>query len=63
VLSLVAAAHAESARRPLRVAVRDLAWRWEGAGNALALEFLLRSGGFATSVVSEVFSCDDDEEE
>jgi tRNA pseudouridine13 synthase len=62
-LALAAAACAESARRPLRVAVRDLAWRWDDASNALAVEFLLRSGGFATSVVSEIFSCDDCEEE
>lgn len=63
VLALVAAARAESARRALRVAVRDLAWRWDEAGAALTLEFGLRGGGFATSVVREIFFCDDDDEE
>ncbi len=43
---------AESARRALRLAVRDL--KWESGERTLTVEFLLTSGAFATSVLREI---------
>lgn len=42
----------ESARRPLRLAVRDLAWSIDA--DALLLSFALRAGGYATAVLREI---------
>jgi tRNA pseudouridine13 synthase len=41
------------ARRPLRLAVRDLTWELETA-DTLRLSFLLRAGGYATTVLREL---------
>lgn len=50
-------AKVEAARRPLRVAVRDLAVEWL-SDDACALQFTLRAGSFATSVVRELVATD-----
>ena len=47
----------EAARRPLRVAVRDLEWQWL-ADDVCAVQFGLRAGSFATSVVRELVALD-----
>lgn len=47
----IEAAGARSARRPLRVALRDLRWTFEG--DTLLLQFELRGGSFATAVLRE----------
>lgn len=49
--SAIEAAGARSARRPLRVALRDLRWAFEG--DTLVLGFELRGGSFATAVIRE----------
>jgi len=46
------------ARRPLRVAVRELAHAFEG--DALVLQFRLTAGSFATTVLREVLDAADD---
>jgi tRNA pseudouridine13 synthase len=43
----------DNARRPLRLAVRDLQWEFEAA-DVLRLSFLLRAGGYATTVMREL---------
>ena len=48
-----------SARRALRLAVRELDWGWEADG-ALRVSFLLRSGGYATAVLRELIDVADD---
>ena len=48
----------EAARRPLRVAVRELEWQWL-ADDACVLQFRLRAGSFATAVVRELVALDD----
>ncbi len=45
------AAGVQAARRPLRVALRDLRWAFEG--DTLVLGFELRGGSFATAVIRE----------
>ncbi len=52
----IEAARAESARRPLRVALRDL--RWDFDGDTLVVEFELRGGSFATAVLRECIDVD-----
>jgi tRNA pseudouridine13 synthase len=47
----IEAAGAQAARRPLRVALRDLRWAFED--DTLVLGFELRGGSFATAVVRE----------
>ena len=44
----------EAARRPLRVAVRDLALEWLEPGRIACLSFRLRPGSFATTVLREL---------
>lgn len=44
----------DSARRPLRVAVRDLALEWLEPGRTVCLSFCLRPGSFATTVLREL---------
>lgn len=44
----------DSARRPLRVAVRDLALEWIEPGRTVCLSFRLRPGSFATTVLREL---------
>jgi tRNA pseudouridine13 synthase len=44
----------DSARRPLRVAVRDLALEWLEPGRTVCLSFRLRPGSFATTVLREL---------
>jgi len=44
----------DSARRPLRVAVRDLALDWLEPGRTVCLSFRLRPGSFATTVLREL---------
>ena len=39
-------------RRPLRLAVADMEWQWDGAG--LRLGFFLAAGGYATAVLREI---------
>lgn len=51
----VITARVEAARRPLRVAARELTWRWLAA-DACELRFALRAGSFATAVVRELVS-------
>lgn len=45
--------------RPLRLPVRDLAWQWSAEaaadGDALTLSFRLPAGGYATTVMRELF--------
>jgi tRNA pseudouridine13 synthase len=43
----------ENARRPLRLAVRDLQWQFESA-DVLRVSFMLRAGGYATTVLREL---------
>lgn len=52
VVTQLATAGLEAARRPLRVAVRDL--RWDREADALRLRFRLDAGSFATTVVREI---------
>lgn len=47
-------ARIESSRRPLRVAVRDLALEWLEPGRTARLSFRLRPGSFATAVLREL---------
>jgi len=42
----------ETSRRPLRLAVRQLEWRWDE--DTLWLDFTLTRGGFATAVLREI---------
>jgi tRNA(Glu) U13 pseudouridine synthase TruD len=44
-------------RRPLRLSVGDLSW--EISGNTLWLEFHLRRGSYATSVLRELANVND----
>jgi tRNA pseudouridine13 synthase len=44
----------ESARRPLRVAVRDLHLEWLEPSRTARLSFRLRPGSFATAVLREL---------
>lgn len=44
----------EPARRPLRVAVRELSLRWLPGESACELQFFLRAGSFASAVVREL---------
>lgn len=46
-------------RRPTRCVVRDLRWRLDAGHCVLQLEFSLRRGQFATSVLREVLYCRD----
>jgi tRNA pseudouridine13 synthase len=57
-LGAIAAARAEAARRPLRLAVREFALEWIESGAACRVSFVLRSGGFATAVVRECIDAD-----
>jgi tRNA pseudouridine13 synthase len=57
-LAAIAAAGAEAARRPLRLAVREFALEWIESGSACRVSFELRSGGFATAVVRECLDAD-----
>ncbi len=52
IVRAIEAAGAQAARRPLRVALRDLRWAFEG--DTLTLGFELRAGSFATAVVREL---------
>lgn len=58
---LVERAGMEQERRSLRLAVRDLRWRWEA--ESIVLEFRLTRGAYATAVLREVFAADEDYEE
>jgi tRNA pseudouridine13 synthase len=49
----------EMARRPLRLAVRDI--DWEISGGALWLEFFLGRGSYATAVLREIVSLRDEQ--
>ena len=53
---LLRGAGLEAARRPLRMAVPDLALAWlpEGGGRDCELRFLLRAGSFATVALREL---------
>lgn len=51
ITAAIEAAGPRAARRPLRVALRNLRWAFEG--NTLMLEFELRGGSFATAVLRE----------
>jgi tRNA pseudouridine13 synthase len=55
-------AGAAAARRPLRLRVEALDYRWleHTAGRDLELRFTLRSGSFATTVLREVVAFDDE---
>lgn len=48
----------DAARRPLRVAVRDLALEWLEPGRTACLSFRLRPGSFATTVLRELIDTD-----
>lgn len=54
--ALLAEARVETARRPLRMAVRDLSLAWlpDGDGRDCELRFSLRAGSFATMVLREL---------
>lgn len=54
----ILAARAEAARRPLRLAVRDLQFEWLEQGRACRVCFQLRSGSFATAVIREWLDAD-----
>jgi tRNA pseudouridine13 synthase len=54
----ILAAGAEAARRPLRLAVRDLQFEWLEPGRACRVCFSLRSGSFATAVIREWLDAD-----
>ena len=58
-LELLRADRLASARRPLRMVVRDLALRWLPEADACELQFSLRGGSFATTVVRELVHCED----
>jgi tRNA pseudouridine13 synthase len=58
-LELLRADRLASARRPLRMVVRDLALRWLPEADACELQFSLRGGSFATTVVRELVHLDD----
>lgn len=55
--SALAAAGVELDTRPLRLPVRDLDWQWsaDDGGDVLALSFRLPAGGYATTVLRELF--------
>lgn len=55
---LVAHAGMEQERRSLRLAVRGLRWRRDG--DAIAVEFSLTRGAYATTVLREIFALDAD---
>jgi tRNA(Glu) U13 pseudouridine synthase TruD len=48
-----------SARRPLRMVVRDLVLRWLPEPDVCEMQFSLRGGSFATTVVRELVHVDD----
>jgi tRNA pseudouridine13 synthase len=50
-------AKVESARRPLRVRVKNLSWRFSEP-NALTLDFALPAGSYATSLLREIINQD-----
>ncbi len=54
----ILAAGADAARRPLRLAVRDLRFEWLEQGTACRVCFSLRSGSFATAVIREWLDAD-----
>ena len=54
----ILAAGADAARRPLRLAVRDLQFEWLEPGSACRVCFSLRSGSFATAVIREWLDAD-----
>jgi tRNA pseudouridine13 synthase len=58
-LELLRADRLASARRPLRMVVRELALRWLPEEGACELQFSLRGGSFATTVVRELVHCED----
>jgi tRNA pseudouridine13 synthase len=58
-LDLLRADRLASARRPLRMVVRDLTLRWLHEADACELQFSLRGGSFATTVVRELVHLDD----
>lgn len=47
------AARMDQSRRPLKVAVDDLQWHWDGT-EALIVEFFLPSGSYATGLLAEL---------
>jgi tRNA pseudouridine13 synthase len=53
VLAGLASERMSASRRALRIAVRDLHWEKEAA-DVLRVSFLLRSGGYATTVLREL---------
>ncbi|MFO1427199.1 MAG: tRNA pseudouridine(13) synthase TruD [Steroidobacteraceae bacterium] len=59
-LAAIERARVEGARRALRLAVRDLEFRWLAEPDACMLCFTLRSGAFATTVLGELFDTGED---
>jgi tRNA pseudouridine13 synthase len=57
-LAAIRRAGVESARRPLRLAARDLVFTPLEAPGAYCLEFTLRAGAFATTVIGELVETD-----
>lgn len=57
-LAAIDAARVEAARRPLRLAVRELRCDWLEPGRVCRVSFALRSGAFATAVVRECLDAD-----
>lgn len=55
----LAAARVETARRALRLAVRELAW-WRDSDGELVVSFFLTAGGYATTVIREILSVAED---
>jgi tRNA pseudouridine13 synthase len=58
VLDVIRRSGVESARRPLRLAVRDLVFTPLDVAGAYCLEFTLRAGAFATTVIGELVETD-----
>ncbi|MCP5339684.1 MAG: tRNA pseudouridine(13) synthase TruD [Sinobacteraceae bacterium] len=57
-LAVIAAARLEAARRPLRLAVRELHCEWLEPAQVCRVSFALRSGAFATAVMRECLDTD-----
>lgn len=57
-LAVLAAARLEAARRPLRLAVRELHCEWLEPAQVCRVSFALRSGAFATAVMRECLDAD-----
>ena len=57
-LAAIEAAGMEAARRPLRVAVRELELDWHDGGATCRVAFALRPGAFATAVIRECVDAD-----